>query len=289
MQPIKFPPVSFCRALVLLGAALACGASAQQAQNVLPDAPAPSPQQQTQAGDKDAPTLRNLPRNILYDQAGIWTSPLRIRAHDLLWLLPLGAATGAAIATDTTAMRDEVSRDKGFNNGNTTASNVLVGSMIFTPAVFYGVGLFNDDDHSRETGLLGAEAMGDAVVVEQGMKLVFWRERPDQHNARGDFFQTNVGWDSSFPSSHTVIAWSAAAVIASEYPHPLPVILSYTGATAIALTRVLGQQHFPSDVLVGSAAGWLIGHYVYRKHHRWVEQKGWVPVKPLPNPYPNHK
>jgi hypothetical protein len=22
-------------------------------------------------------------------------------------------------------------------------------------------------------------------------------------------------------------------------------------------------------VLVGSAAGWLVGHYVYRKHHRF--------------------
>jgi membrane-associated phospholipid phosphatase len=31
----------------------------------------------------------------------------------------------------------------------------------------------------------------------------------------------------------------------------------------------LGQQHFPSDVLVGSAFGWMIGHYVYKKHHRW--------------------
>jgi|HubBroStandDraft_6_1064221.scaffolds.fasta_scaffold09851_4 hypothetical protein len=31
--------------------------------------------------------------------------------------------------------------------------------------------------------------------------------------------------------------------------------------------RVLGQEHLPTDVLVGGAAGWLIGHYVYEKHH----------------------
>jgi membrane-associated phospholipid phosphatase len=37
-------------------------------------------------------------------------------------------------------------------------------------------------------------------------------------------------------------------------------------STGVSLTRVLGQEHFPTDVLVGSAAGWLIGHYVYRKH-----------------------
>jgi membrane-associated phospholipid phosphatase len=44
-------------------------------------------------------------------------------------------------------------------------------------------------------------------------------------------------------------------------------LLLYSAATGISVTRVLGQQHFPSDVLVGSAAGWFVGHYVYHKHH----------------------
>jgi membrane-associated phospholipid phosphatase len=38
-------------------------------------------------------------------------------------------------------------------------------------------------------------------------------------------------------------------------------------ATGVSLTRVLGPQHFPSDVLVGGVAGWLIGPYVFQKHH----------------------
>lgn len=291
MLLLTFRAIRLASAVVLAGAlALSRTAGAVTPATTLPDAPQPQNQSQSQeqtAPDNAAPTIRNFPLNVLHDQAAIWTSPIRIRAHDLLWLAPLGAATGAAIATDTDAMRNVVSHDKGFNNGNTTASNVLVGGMIFAPAVFYGYGLLNDNDHSRETGLLGAEAMADGVVVEQGMKLIFWRERPAVHNARGNFFQTNVGWDSSFPSSHTVIAWSAAAVIAAEYPHPVPVILSYTGAAAIAVTRVLGQQHFPADVLVGSAAGWLIGRMVYRHHHRYVEQKGWIPVPSRPNPFPN--
>jgi len=43
----------------------------------------------------------------------------------------------------------------------------------------------------------------------------------------------------------------------------------YTAATGVSLTRVLGQQHFPTDVLLGAAGGWLIGHYVFRAHHHW--------------------
>ena len=41
----------------------------------------------------------------------------------------------------------------------------------------------------------------------------------------------------------------------------------YSLATGVSLTRVLGQGAFSvADVLVGGAAGWLIGHYVFKKH-----------------------
>ena len=94
------------------------------------------------------------------------------------------------------------------------------------------------------------------------------RERPTLDSAKGKFFQKSVGLDSSFPSTHSIIAWSSAAVIASEYPSPLIQIAAYGMATGVSLTRVLGKQHFPSDVLVGSAVGWMVGRYVFHKHHR---------------------
>jgi membrane-associated phospholipid phosphatase len=230
---------------------------------VLPDAPAPQPQ------DKDAVTLANTPIHILKDQAAIWTSPLHFKAHDLVWFLPLAAATGVSLATDTHTMSTVVSHDPTFNQDNINASNVLVGGFIATPVVLYGVGHFKDDPHAREAGILGGEALVDGLVVEQGLKLIFWRERPAANNARGHFFQGSAGVDSSFPSSHSVLAWASAAVIASEYPSPWTQFGVYTLATGVSLTRVLGQQHFPTDVLVGSAAGWLVGHYVFRAHHKY--------------------
>jgi len=62
--------------------------------------------------------------------------------------------------------------------------------------------------------------------------------------------------------------WSSAAVIAEEYPSRWVQFGVYSMAAGVSVTRVLGQEHFPSDVLVGSAAGWLVGHYVYRRHQR---------------------
>ncbi len=228
--------------------------------NSLPDAPRP-------AGDDV--TLRSVPIHVLKDQEAIWTSPFRLRAKDLKIVAPLLLVTGAAIATDHRALHDVVSHDPAFNNANTNASNVMIGGFIAAPVILYGVGHYQGNEHAREAGLLGVEALLDGVVVEQGMKLIFWRERPNQDNQRGKFFQSDAGVDSSFPSSHSVLAWATAAELAGEYRNPWAQVAVYGGAAGISFTRLMGQQHFPSDVLLGSAAGWLVGHYVYKHRHRW--------------------
>lgn len=238
----------------------------------LPDAPLPQSADPVQANDREAVTLRNTPVHILKDQAAIWTSPFRMEAHDLEWLVPLTLATGAAIATDHRALSSVVSHDATFNHANVDASNVLTGGLIAAPVLLYGMGHLHADAHAQEAGILSGEAILDGLVVEQGMKLVFWRERPSTDHGRGRFFQTNVGVDSSFPSSHSMLTWSSAAVIAGEYPSRWVQLGVYSMATGVSVTRVLGQEHFPSDVLVGSAVGWLVGHYVYRKHHRYRTQ-----------------
>jgi membrane-associated phospholipid phosphatase len=223
--------------------------------DTLPDAP-----------DAQTPvTEKGLPLAILKDQVAVWTSPVRIRAHDLIWLLPLGAATGVTLATDTDAMRD-LSHNPSFNKDSVNASNTLLGSQIAIPIMLYGVGLFKSDAHARETGLLSGEALADSVVLDQVTKIIFRRERPLYNNAAGDFFSSNAGKNNSFPSSHSMLAWSIAGVTAGEYPSKWVQLGTYSLATSVSLMRVLGQEHFPTDVLVGGAAGWLIGHYVFKKH-----------------------
>ncbi len=219
-----------------------------------------------QSEERDT-SLRRLPARFFKDQQIIWTSPGRARRSDLIWLVPFAAATGVGIASDHHVMKDVISHDASFNQANVNTSNVLTGVLLAAPVAFYGGGVLRDSSHARETGVLGAEAILDGLVVQQGLKLVTWRERPSQDNARGLFYQSRAGFDSSFPSSHSLLAWSSAAVIASEYPSFWTQVGVYSAATGVSLTRVLGQEHFPTDMLVGSAAGWLVGRYVYRAHH----------------------
>ncbi|HXS75566.1 MAG TPA: phosphatase PAP2 family protein [Terracidiphilus sp.] len=225
----------------------------------IPNAPEPQP----------TVTVRETPLNLLKDQGAIWSSPARIRDKELGYLVPLGLVTAVVITTDHQVMSEKVTHDKNLNDQATKASNVLVSPFIAAPVVMYAAGRLGHSEHARETGILSGEALVDSLVVEQGMKLMFLRERPTADGARGKFFQTSVGADGSFPSNHTMLAWSSAAVLAEEYPSPFNQLLFYGAATGVSITRVMGQQHFPSDVLVGSAFGWMIGHYVFKKHHRW--------------------
>jgi len=267
-------PLSSCRlftfaplvAAFALGLCIAVPAQTSPAANVvasapLPDAPSPQPSPQ------DDGSVRNLPRNFLHDQAAIWTSPKDLRTHDLEWIAPLAVATGVALGTDHYVMTQVVTNNPSFNQASIDTSNALVYSLVATPAVLYGFGQFRQDDHAREAGILTAESMLDGVVVEQGLKLALWQERPYQDTARGRFFQSAAGVDSAFPSSHTLIAFSAASALAAEYPSHWAQFALYSAATGVGITRVIGQEHFPADVLVGGALGWLVGHNVVRRHH----------------------
>jgi len=243
--------------------------------SALPDAPVPASGASFSAKE-DLPldlqphasvTVGNTPKHTLTDLGHIAVFPKYIRTRDLEWLVPLTGATAAAFATDTHTMRDVVSRNPSFNDTSGNVSDGLVGGMIALPVAAFGIGQIEHREHLRETGILGGEAMVDAFVVDQALKLCTFRERPSVDNARGQFFIGKSGVDSSFASSHSVIAWSSAAVISGEYKSRWKQIAVYAAAGGVSATRVMAQQHFPTDVLVGSATGWLIGHYVYRAHH----------------------
>ena len=218
-------------------------------------------------------TLLGVPKHMLEDGAHIVVSPIYIRTRDLAYLLPLTAASATAFATDTHTMRDVVSHNPGFNQTAINISDAVRYSFMAAPAGMFAWGQLKGDEHARETGILASQAWVEAYIVGDVVKLASFRERPTEDNARGNFFIGSSGADSSFISGHALVAWSSAAVIAEEYRSPWARLGVYTAATGVSVTRVLGQQHFPSDVLIGSAAGWLIGHYVYRAHHHFSQTK----------------
>jgi membrane-associated phospholipid phosphatase len=212
--------------------------------------------------------------NLVSDQKAIWTSPFHLRWADGSWLFPLAAATGGFFATDR-AVPPAVSTDPKKVNRYTSFSNYGVYSLVGAAGGLYMWSKISHDDHQRETGILAGEAAIDSLGVNTVFKYAFARARPNEDHGLGNFFQHS----DSFPSDHSAIAWSVASVLAHEYPGPLTQVAVYGMATAVSASRVLGRQHFPSDVVVGAAIGWLIGRQVYRAHHNTeLGGGGWGPL-----------
>lgn len=227
------------------------------------DAPTKQTDDTYQSGNENKNALGvSFLKNLVSDQKAIWTSPRHLRWADGTWLFPLAAATAGFFATDR-AVPPALPTDVNKLNRYTNFSSYGVYSLVGAGGGLYILGKLSHNDHERETGILAGEAAINSLAVDTAMKYAFGRQRPYQGQGQGDFFQGGV----SFPSDHSAVAWSIASVIAHEYPSPFTKFAIYGLATAVSASRVLGKQHFPSDVVVGGAIGWLIGWQIYRSHH----------------------
>jgi hypothetical protein len=196
------------------------------------------------------------------DQKQFWTSPARLRKKDLRWLVPFGGMTAAFIAGDSWLSKQVPDKPDQLDR-SLKISDYTTYALIGAGGGAFLLGHMTHNDHLSETGLLAGEAAINSTAITYLLKTATQRPRPLQDNGNGTFFQGGA----SFPSEHSAIAWSIASVVAHEYPGPLTKLMAYGMATAITMTRVTSKQHFPSDVIIGSALGWYFGRQVYRAHH----------------------
>jgi membrane-associated phospholipid phosphatase len=194
------------------------------------------------------------------DQVEIYSAPFH--GSNLKWDGLFLAGTGVFIATDRRATRD-LSNDHA--NISRDISNAGLYGTSAVAAAFWLSGVATHNEHARETGILSAEAFANSAPFYGAVQLLAGRERPNEGTGNGRFWRNNA-LNSSFPSAHALFTWSMASVIAHEYPRTWVKVLVYGTATAVSVTRFSGREHFPSDVVVGSVIGYLIGRHIFQAH-----------------------
>ena len=104
------------------------------------------------------------------------------------------------------------------------------------------------------------------------LQVVIRRERPGLHDGHYVFraFSDRLfnGVDFGLPSSHAMVAFSAAWLLCRIYPRAGPIWLVM--AAGCAVTRVAAQAHFLSDVTVAAVAAWFLVAVVWQK---WGETR----------------
>jgi len=262
-------------ALAVLCARLAFPHSATG--QVTEPAPAASPPipQSTPAPESPAPpdrpvSWRLLLPNILSDQQRIWTFPARL-AQGQNWLpaaTVLGATAGlvALDPTEASFFRG-TSRFNGFNN-TFTGNATLIGTIV-APVSLYAAGLVRKDKKMQGTALLAGEAIADAEILTTVLKDATERVRPAAIPAHGNFSDTwfesggsLVRGSGSFPSGHSIAAFSLATVVARRYGnHRWVPYVAYGMAGVVGFSRLTLSAHFLSDVFMGAALGYSISRF----------------------------
>ncbi len=217
--------------------------------------------------DFDRPvSWRLLVPNIISDQKKIWTLPAKVaEGHHWVPAAAFLGATAAVIALDpveggyfrrTTALH-------GFDSVAT--SNVTMAGTLAVPAAFFVVGKLRKDTKATRTAWLAAEAVADSEVVATALKYATRRQRPEYFSKNANFadswFENGPG-TGSFPSGHTITAFSVATIIARRYGnHRWVPFVSYGLAGLVGFSRLSLSAHFLSDVAVGGMLGYSISRF----------------------------
>jgi membrane-associated phospholipid phosphatase len=120
----------------------------------------------------------------------------------------------------------------------------------------------------------GALVLSPALAggLAELVKLTVRRQRPGAVSPEYLFRPFDVDlWSTrglGFISSHTAVAFGAAALMARAFPGSRAVW--YTLAAGCAVTRVMSGAHYLSDVVGAAVVGWLVAEFVWR----WAVGRG---------------
>ena len=108
----------------------------------------------------------------------------------------------------------------------------------------------------REAVFLSCALGAESLVVNQGIKRMFRRERPTVSG--DDRFDLRTPSTSSFPSGHASSATFAVIVLAGFAGWPVSWLFVSIG-TVVALSRAVVRIHHMSDIIGGIAVGAVLG------------------------------
>lgn len=166
-----------------------------------------------------------------------------------------------------------------------TVSTVTAGLAIVAPVVLDLVDVGASTELLEDTAVLaqtllvnGALVSAAKYSVQRPIPLVYAPAEPSVVNSPSNY--------RSFYSGHTSTTFAALTAMSMTWTlrHGgtwWPWVVTVVVGTSVGLERIYAGRHFPSDVLVGAAAGTLVGLAVPWLHSRARIGPGTVQLAPL--------
>jgi len=155
--------------------------------------------------------------------------------------------------------------------------------LIGLSAALYAGGEAFRNDSLRKTGLLSLESFAVNGIIVGALKFILGRSRPSSGDGECTF--NLFSWESgkrSFPSGHASSAFAVAAVVAGQAKDAVVGVFSYGLAGLVAVSRVVNNEHWASDVVAGSILGFCIGRAVLELNRPGSKDKPTLSLAPGP-------
>lgn len=168
--------------------------------------------------------------------------------------------------------------NRAFDDAATRFEKLASPGAYYLGGGLYLVGRLAGFDRVADIGLHATESLLLAEGIGYVLKRTIGRARPYVSNAADprDFsFGTGFGTGDrrSFPSGHTYTAFAVASAVTSEtrewWPRAAWLVgpVMYGGAAMVGLSRMYHNQHWASDIVLGSAVGTFSGLKLVKYMH----------------------
>jgi len=214
----------------------------------------------------------------LKDAGAYCIAPLHFTGKEWLYTGTVVGGTALIMTTDKEVRRQlgrntSVSINHDFWDGPYYYGHGLVAGL-FSGGV-YLTGLFTRSDDLRVTGRMLMESIafsGSFVLI---LKVVTGRGRPYISEGQWNFKGFKVKDDyMSFSSNHSAVAFAMSTVLSQRIHNVWASIGLYGIAGLTALSRVVNNQHWLSDIVLGSVMGMGAGYFVIQRENEREKQPG---------------
>jgi membrane-associated phospholipid phosphatase len=210
--------------------------------------------------------------NVAHGTGHVLSAPFRWRGKDL-------AIFGSVLAgTYALSFLDEEVNDLFLRNQSETADKFAeVGieygeprTVVILTGSLYAIGLLADNEWLRESCVILSASLLPTGGIQTATKIIAGRARPHVGIGHDQFdpFRREEAYYSFF-SGHTMVTMTTSHVFAKRLRHPLAKITLYSLGTLGGLARMYNEDHWLSDVVLGSTLAIVSVNSV----SKWLEAK----------------
>ena len=198
--------------------------------------------------------------NLWEEEKDIWSAPFRKSTWGGAPAWIFSGAIAGSLALDDGFSRN-LREDPSFNDFNKiVSSDGVKWAMWAYPAASLALGYAIENRDYRDYGWKLSEGAVNAFLVSKATKFIAGRERP--HTGKTYGFREG---GNSFPSGHSIIAWTLAEVTVKHFHDKKWVPwVAYPVAGLVSFSRITSGNHFTSDAVAGSIIGFSIGHWAIK-------------------------